>query len=432
MNAFFALVHKDLLQYLGNRRALLIGLLAPILIAAFFGSLFGGSGANSAPSRVPVGWVDPDPSPLSRRVALVLAQDPHIQLEPLSEADARKRVQEGKLRAALVLPPDFESHTVRALFGAAAPPQITCYSDPSQGATLALVKGVLTQHLMAEVSRVALDTQSASWLRLRDALSRDPRMAAEDRTDWQRLMDSAAQLQARHTAASAAPNSVLGGGGLRPPFSLQDREAVADGAGRGYNGYAHAFAGMGVQFILMLGVDLAVGLLLMRRQDLWKRLRAAPLSRGLLLGSRLLSTALIALGTFVVIMAVGIAVFGVRIQGSGLGFGLILVAFSLLTASFGLMVAALGRSPEATRGLAILATLLLVMLGGAWVPSVVFPDWMQTVTLLTPTRWAVDGLDAMTWRGQGLDAAWPVVGVLLGFSTLMAVVAWWRFDWEEA
>ena len=36
--------------------------------------------------------------------------------------------------------------------------------------------------------------------------------------------------------------------------------------------------------------------------------------------------------------------------------------------------------------------LLLVMLGGAWVPSFVFPGWLQQASLVVPTRWAVDGL----------------------------------------
>jgi len=37
--------------------------------------------------------------------------------------------------------------------------------------------------------------------------------------------------------------------------------------------------------------------------------------------------------------------------------------FALLTASFGLLLAALGRTPGATRGLAIMVTLILVMVG---------------------------------------------------------------------
>ena len=92
-------------------------------------------------------------------------------------------------------------------------------------------------------------------------------------------------------------------------------------------------------------------------------------------------------------------VFGVRVDGSVRRLHRHRVAFALLTGSFGLLIAAIGRTPEATRGLAILATLLMVMLGGAWVPAFIFPEWLQNVSLFVPTRWAVDGLDAMTWRG---------------------------------
>ena len=131
----------------------------------------------------------------------------------------------------------------------------------------------------------------------------------------------------------------------------------------------------------------------MRRLGIWKRLRAAPVSRRLLLGSRILSGTVIALLLLAGIYAAAIAFFGVRIEGSVIGFVAVALAFSLLTATFGLLIAAIGRTPEATRGIAIVATLLLVMLGGAWVPTFVFPEWLQTATLVVPTRWAIDGLD---------------------------------------
>jgi ABC-2 type transport system permease protein len=101
-----------------------------------------------------------------------------------------------------------------------------------------------------------------------------------------------------------------------------------------------------------------------------------------------------------------------------------------MTAAFGLMIAATGKTPEATRGIAILFTLLLVMLGGAWVPSFIFPQWLQKVTFLVPTRWAVDGFDAMTWRGLGFDAALPPIAAMLGFTMLFGALALWRFRWE--
>jgi ABC-2 type transport system permease protein len=65
------------------------------------------------------------------------------------------------------------------------------------------------------------------------------------------------------------------------------------------------------------------------------------------------------------------------------------------------------------------------------VPSFVFPQWLQRVSLAAPTRWAVDGLDAMTWRGLGLHAAAAPVAVLCASAILCLAVAIWRFRWEE-
>jgi hypothetical protein len=84
-------------------------------------------------------------------------------------------------------------------------------------------------------------------------------------------------------------------------------------------------AGMGVQSILLMGVDFGVALLTMRQPGLWKRLRTAPLSRAQLLGSRMTSCALIGSGVFVVIFAVAIAAFGVRVQGSVAGLLLVML-----------------------------------------------------------------------------------------------------------
>src|SRR6185436_6864026 len=158
--------------------------------------------------------------------------------------------------------------------------------------------------------------------------------------------------------ASGAANGSGGGAGFSMPFITESREVTGRTNAR-YNGYAHSFAGMGVQFILFMGIEVGVGVLLMRRMGLWKRLRAAPVSRRLLLGSRIASGTLIAAILLAGIYAAAILAFGVRIEGSVVGFVAIALAFAILTSTFGLLIAALGRTPEATRGLAVLATLLL-------------------------------------------------------------------------
>ncbi len=379
MSAFYALVRKDILQFLGSRRALVITLLAPIAIAAFFGSLF--DGQSGRPSRVPVALTVLDDSATARAITAALQADPAFQLRLLDAAAASAAVQQGHVRAWVTVPAGFGAAAHSALFSGRARPELPLLVDPSQAAMMPMVTGLLTQHVMAAIGQGLPGGGS--------------------------------------------------GGTMTLPFTLRTQEAAVQTPGAGYNSYAHAFAGMGVQFILLMGVDFGIGLLALRQQGLWKRLRAAPLSRLQLLGSRMASCALIASGVFAVLFAVAIAGFGVRVHGSAAGLALVVVTYGLMTGAFGLMLAAVGRTAEATRGLAILATLVLVMLGGAWVPSFIFPPWLQQVSAMTPTHWALQGMDGMTWRGLPFSAALLPAGLLLAFAAGFAALALARFRWHD-
>jgi ABC-2 type transport system permease protein len=374
--AFRALVRKDIALFVRDRRALVVSVLTPIVIAAFFGSIFGGTGSGGNPiSRMPVGITDLDHSALTQAVVESLTQDESLDIQMLPEDQARQLVKSGKLRATMVFPAGFETAATGALVGVGKMPDIQLLYDPSQSMVRPMVAGLLTQHVMQRISR---------------------------------------------------PNFI---GGSRPaPFKVVDTAATT---GPRYNSYAHSFAGIGIQFILFMGVDAGITLLLMRQEGMWRRLRAAPLSRGVLLGSRVAATALISMLILAVVYLVACLVFGVRIAGSVPGFIMVAVAFSLLAATTGLMISALGRSVGATRGVAMFSVLVLVMLGGAWVPSFLFPEWLQHVTEFVPTRWAVDGLDDMTWRGLPLQSALAPTAILIGWSVLFALIAVWRFSWED-
>lgn len=386
--AFLALVKKDLVLYFSNRRALIMSIAAPIVIAAFFGSLFGGTGDK--PSRIAVALTDLDGSALAKEVGTSMAADEAFDMKTMAEPEALAAVRAGKVRVAIVLPKGFGEAAPRALVRGGDKPVVTMRYDPSQGPGLAIVRGVFSQHVMSSIGRAA-------------------------------------------GMAGGAGASGAARGGFVLPFTTEATAAIAPNAGpaKNYNSYAHSFAGMSVQFILLMGVDVGIGVLLARRLGLWKRLRAAPLGRATLLGSHIASGAAIALVILAAIYAAAMTVFGVRIEGSVAGFIGVAVAFALLTSSFGLLIAALGKTPEATRGLAIFVTLVMVMLGGAWVPSFIFPAWLQTASLAVPTRWAVDGFDAMTWRGLGAEAAVAPIAVMLAFALAFAAIAIWRFDWEE-
>lgn len=377
LTALAAIVRKDLAVFFADRRALVMAFAAPIAIASFFGSVFpGAAAAPGPPARIAVYVVDEDGSPISKAILTGLQGDPNLEVTRASADEAWEAVQQGRSAVALSLPRGFGDGAGRAFYGNEERAHLDLVFDPSRGLEVAMVRGILSEHVMRAV------TSEVAGLR------------------YQR------------------------------PYEVRAKPLTTR-AGTAYNGYAHAFAGMGVQFLLLAAVDLGVGLLLERQRGLWTRLRCAPVSRKLLLAGKAASGTVVGLLTLLVSFAFARVVFGVRIEGSVAGFLAIALSCALMAATFGLLVAALGHAPGATRGVAGLLVLVVVMLGGAWVPTFVFPAWLQDLTRVVPVRWAVDGLDAMTWRGLGLDAALAPAGGMLGVALALWGLAVARFRWEE-
>lgn len=428
MTALIALVRKDLILFLANRRALLLTLSMPVVLGAFFGFLFGGSGSPDN-IKIEIAVVSQDDSQVSQQIVAGLKADASLHMRDLTLAEAQALVLKGKLNAAVVIPAGFGEAAGAALFGGRAKPEISIFYDPSQSAVLGMVKGLLTQQVMQHVSAEMFAGKSGQKFITQSIEQLDQTAqtdaASKELRDFLRSLE---KFQSSNQNPAATQDPSRSAGGLAMPFVTRDQ---AMSAGPKYNGYAHSFAGMCVQFILFMGIDSGISILLARRTGLWDRLLAAPIGMGTVLAARAISCAVIALGLFAFVYLVAGLFFKVSIAGSVLGFVGVAVCFALFTAMFGLFIAAFGKTPEAARGLAIFATLIMVMLGGAWVPAFIFPQWLQTATLAVPTRWAVDGLDAMTWRGLALDAALPAMGVLLGFSLLFGGLALWQFQRED-
>jgi ABC-2 type transport system permease protein len=426
--AFQALVRRDLRLFFMDKRAVTMSFAAPILIGSFFGYIFGGVSDDKPPSKIAVAVVNQDPSEASRKVVAALAADPALDVKNLALEEARELVRGGKTTVAAVIPPGFAGRAGKSFFRGGGKPEIQLLYDPSHNAELQMVRGVLMQRVMEVVSRETLSGAGSERLMedsLRD-LDRAPDVKPADKAALRRVLEGVGEWNRRKSDSPKTEAS----SGFSMPFTLNS-EAVTARQGVKYNSMAHSFAGMCVQFILFMGIDAGMVVLYQRRSGLWKRLQAAPLSRYVIIGSRATSAGIVAMAIMLVVFGFARVVFGVKIEGSLAGFLGVCVAFAIMTATFGLLIAVLGKTPEATRGIAILVTLILVMLGGSWVPAFLFPEWLQKATFAVPTRWAVDGLDAMVWRGSGFNEALAPIGALLAFAAVFGAIAVWRFRWES-
>ncbi|HEV2701030.1 MAG TPA: ABC transporter permease, partial [Steroidobacteraceae bacterium] len=314
LSAVRALVRNDLRIYRTDRRALLIGILVPILVAAFFGYVFGGNGSSADPGKIPIAVVDEDHSEVSRDIATDLGKDPLLAVRVLSRTQAQAQVRAGKVQAAAILPKGFADSATKALFTSRDKPQVRLLVDPSQPTSARIVQGLFAQYGMQEISKAAF-SGTAGQTALSSGLDWVNRATAEqvpDRNELKALLDAAQTLTTRN-AKSADGKSALQRG-LSIPYDVAST-AMTSAQSVPYNGYAHSFAGMTIQFILFTGIDAGVLLLLARDRGVWQRLRTAPISKAQFLLAKALATTLIGMFQFIVVYAVAFMVFHVRIEG---------------------------------------------------------------------------------------------------------------------
>ena len=99
ITAIRALIRNDLRLYRSDRRAVIVGILMPILIAAFFGYLFGQNSSDEEAGKVPIAVVDEDGSAITRAIITQIAGDSMLQVTPLAREAARENVAYAEVAA---------------------------------------------------------------------------------------------------------------------------------------------------------------------------------------------------------------------------------------------------------------------------------------------------------------------------------------------
>jgi len=187
-----------------------------------------------------------------------------------------------------------------------------------------------------------------------------------------------------------------------------------------------AYTIFGVFFIVL---TLASSFMQEKRDGTFQRILAAPLSKTVLLIGKLLPYYLVNLVQIGLMFSVGVVVFGIKLGNLP---ALFFISFALAAAAngLGLLVAALGKTEAQVNSLSVLLAITLSALGGMMVPAFVMPDWMKTLSLVTPHAWALAGYHDIIIRGLGMKDILAEILILLGFASLFFVIALWRFRFD--
>jgi hypothetical protein len=136
---YLALVRKDLRLLRADRRSLVVNLAVPLVLASFVGYLFAPRSEPAA--RIDVAVVDLDGTPASRAVADALRAESALSVVALGEAEARRRIEEGELTAAVVLPAGMGARIGLTALFTADKPVLPLLHDPSRATEAQVIGG---------------------------------------------------------------------------------------------------------------------------------------------------------------------------------------------------------------------------------------------------------------------------------------------------
>jgi ABC-2 type transport system permease protein len=176
----------------------------------------------------------------------------------------------------------------------------------------------------------------------------------------------------------------------------------------------------------------AITLVGWRKDKLLRRLRLAPVSTSSVVLARIgMSVAIAVVQMFVFIAIATTPYFGLKLTASWWMAIPVVIAGTLAFMSIGLLVGAVSRTQQAATSIANLIILPMAFLGGAFIPLDFAPNWIRDVSYVLPLRYLVIGMQNVMARGLGPASALPAIGVLLGFSAVLTVIAIRVFRWDE-
>jgi len=166
-----------------------------------------------------------------------------------------------------------------------------------------------------------------------------------------------------------------------------------------------------------------------RQYGILKRLGATPLPRAVLIFGKIVAISMIVAAAVIVLIALGIAFYGVEIKGSPLDIVAIVLLGILVFSTIGLMVGGMVKAEAAP---AILNAIYfpLLFLGGALLPLNQMPDWLQQIARILPSYHFTNALIGVMAKGQTLPDVWVNLAAMALWGAGAVLVAARTFKWE--
>lgn len=176
-------------------------------------------------------------------------------------------------------------------------------------------------------------------------------------------------------------------------------------------------------------MGLPLGLSEYRQHKVLKRYKATPVGTGTIMVPQLLVNALISVVGVIILVIVGIIVFGLHFPGNVFSF---IIAFLISVASvfsIGFLISAVAASSRAAMAIAYLVYFPMLFLSGATIPLQIMPEAIKTISKFIPLTYCVQILQG-TWMGDPIGGFLMETAILLGITGVCVGLSIKFFRWE--
>jgi ABC-2 type transport system permease protein len=169
-----------------------------------------------------------------------------------------------------------------------------------------------------------------------------------------------------------------------------------------------------------------------RQRGILRRLKLTPIPLGEFFAARVTASLVLALMQVAVLLVFGRLVFGVRLDSTAWAAVPVALAGALCFLAMGFAIGSFVSTPETGDAVSQVFTLPMMFLAGTFLPVAAMPAFVQAIARVLPLYYMANGLRDTTVRGLSITHVAPDIGVLLGVTAILSVIALRSFRWEPS
>ena len=398
LRKFSWMIKKELLSLKRHPPRLISILIFPIIMILLFGYGMGGDMTD-----LPVVVVSQSHGDLTDvTLDTIKTTDQYKVVEVMDDVDdAKERVDSGEVKAAIILPENYDSNVSQKA--------VTLYLDSSDQMASSTLESV-TQGIFAKLSNMEAS----------NAIVSNP--------SSQELENSTSPVNqselATNTQSANVTNSI---GHTFDNF----KDDIALHINKIYGNIKYidflvpAVLGMTVMMSCMMGMGASIAG--ERETGELARLFMTPTSISTVVGGKIASKLIVELVRALILIFMAIVLFNVSIKGGILQTFIVLFFGALCFVGFGIMLSARTNTQEDYTQIVMPFSMPMMFVSGVFYPIETMPWILQKIAYIFPLTYLNDAMRGVMIKGQSLGDVWLDLAILLGFTALFFIIGVKRF-----